>query len=75
MKSSDRIESPSRSGSFILHITWQEFWSNLPQNRMQPSPTPLMVHLKFDQDWPTGFRDIQVQKGEIFVTQGQVTPK
>ena len=34
-----------------------------------------MLHIKFDQDWPTGFRDIQVQKCEIFVTQGQVTPK
>ena len=35
----------------------------------------MMLHIKFDQDWPTGFRDIQVQMGEIFVTQGQVTPK
>ena len=38
-------------------------------------PTPMMLYIKFDQDWPTGFRDIQVQKCEIFVTQGQVTPK
>ena len=45
---------------------------------MQPFPTPMimmMLHIKFDQDWPTGFRDIQVHKCEIFVTQGQVTPK
>ena len=35
----------------------------------------MMLHIKFDQDWPTGFRDIQVQKCEIFFTQGQVTPK
>ena len=35
----------------------------------------MMLHIKFDQDWPTGFRDIQAQKCEIFVTQGQVTPK
>ena len=34
-----------------------------------------MLHIKFDQDWPTGFRDIQVQKCEIFIIQGQVTPK
>ena len=34
-----------------------------------------MLHVKFDQDWPTGFRDVQVQKCEIFDTQGQVTPK
>ena len=33
------------------------------------------AHIKLDQDWPTGFRDIKVQKCEIFVTQGQVTPK
>ena len=38
-------------------------------------PTPMMLHLKFDQDWPTGFRDIKVQKCEFFITQGQVTPK
>ena len=38
-------------------------------------PTPVMLHIKFDQDWPTGFRDIQVQKCEIFVIQGQVTAK
>ena len=29
---------------------------------MQLSLTPMMLHIKFDQDWPTGFRDIQVQK-------------
>ena len=39
------------------------------------SPTPMMLHIKFDQDRPTGFRDIQVQKCKMFVTQGQVTPK
>ena len=35
------------------------------------SPTPMMPHIKIDQDWPS----IQVQKCEIFVTQGQVAPK
>ena len=39
------------------------------------SPTPVMLHIKFDQDWPTGLRDIQVRKCKFFVTQGQVTPK
>ena len=34
-----------------------------------------MLHIKFDQDWPTGLRDIQVQKYKIFITQEQVTPK
>ena len=34
-----------------------------------------MLHIKLGQDWPTGFRDIKIQKCEIFVTQGQVTPK
>ena len=29
---------------------------------MQPFPHPVMQHIKFDQDWPTGFRDIQVWK-------------
>ena len=39
-----------------------------------PHP-PVMLHTRFDQNWPTGFRDIQVQKCKIFVIQGQVTPK
>ena len=39
------------------------------------SPPPVMLHIRFDQDWPTGFRDIQVQKCKIFVIQGRVTPK
>ena len=39
------------------------------------SYSPVMLHIKLDQDRPTGFRDIQVQMCEIFVTQGQVTPK
>ena len=39
------------------------------------SPPPVMLHVRFDQDWPTGFRDIQVRKCKIFVIQGQVTPK
>ena len=39
------------------------------------SPPPVMLHIKFDQDRPTGLRDIQVQKCKIFLIQGQVTPK
>ena len=27
---------------------------------MRPLPTPVMLHIKFDQDWPTGSRDIQI---------------
>ena len=33
----------------------------------------MMLHIKFDQDWPTGFRDIQVQKYEIFAIQGRAS--
>ena len=36
---------------------------------------PVMLHIKFDQDWPTGLRDIQVRKSKMLVIQGQVTPK
>ena len=34
-----------------------------------------MLHIKFYQDLPTGFRDIQLRKCKIFVIQGQVTLK
>ena len=30
------------------------------------SPPPVMLHIKFDQDWPTGLRDIQVWKWKNF---------
>ena len=39
------------------------------------SPPPVMLHIKFDQDWPSGLRDIQLRKCKIFVIQGQVTLK
>ena len=39
------------------------------------SPPPVMLHIKFYQDWLTGLRDIQVRMCKIFVIQGQVTPK
>ena len=39
------------------------------------SPLLVMLHIKFDQDWPPCLRDIQVRKCKIFVIQGQVTPK
>ena len=42
---------------------------------MLPFPNPIDATHKFDQDWPTGLRDIQVRKYKIFVTQGQVAPK
>ena len=39
------------------------------------SPPLMMLHIKFDQDWPTGLRDINFRMCKIFVIQGQVTPK
>ena len=41
---------------------------------MRPFPTPSDATQKFDQDGPTGLRDIQVRKCKIVVIQGQVTP-
>ena len=35
-------------------------------------PTPMVLHIKFDQDWPTGFRDIQVQNCKM---SGLIQPK
>ena len=53
----------------------QSFNLICPKTLSSLSPTPMMLHIKFDKNWPTGLRDIQVQKCEIFVTQGQVIPK
>ena len=35
---------------------------------------PVMLHIKFDKDWPTDPRDIQVRKCKPFVIQEQVIP-
>ena len=39
------------------------------------SPPPVMLDIKFDRDWPTALRDIQIRKFKIFVIQEQVAPK
>ena len=44
-----------------------------PQTLCSFSPTQL--NIQFDQDWPIGFRAIQVLKCKIFVIQGHLTPK
>ena len=38
----------------------QSFDPICPKTLCSLSPTPVMLHIKFDQDWPTGFRDIQI---------------
>ena len=40
----------------------QSFDPICPKTLCRLSPTLVMVHIKFDQDWPTGFRVIQVLK-------------
>ena len=74
----EKVETPfpplKVNGGILL--PWPpEFWCNLPQNIMHPFPAPVMLHIKFDQYWPTGLRDIQVRKCKMFVMQGEVTPK
>ena len=39
----------------------QSFDQICPKSLCSLSPTPMMLHIKFDQGWPTGFRDVQVQ--------------
>ena len=61
-------------GAFCSHGN-QSFDSICPKTLCSHSSIPVMLHIKFDQDWPTGLRDIQVRKCNIFVIQGQVTSK
>ena len=62
------------NGGFLL--PWiPEFWSFCLKTLCSLSPSQVMLQIKFDQDWPTGLRDIKVRKCNIFVIQGQVTPK
>ena len=48
-------------GAFCCHRN-QSFNPVCPKILCSLSTTPVMLHIKFDQDWPTGFRDIQVWK-------------
>ena len=48
-------------GAFYCHGN-QSFDPICPKTLCSLSPTPVMLHIKFDQDWPNGFRDIQVWK-------------
>ena len=55
-------------GAFCCHGN-QSFDPICPKTLCSLSSTPMMLHIKFDQDKLTGFRGIQVQKCEIFITQ------
>ena len=46
-------------GDFWCHGN-QSFDPICPKTFCSLSPNPVMPHIKFDQDWPTRFRDIQV---------------
>ena len=61
-------------GAFCCHVH-QTFDPICLKTLCSLSSPPVMLHIKFDQDWLTGLRDIQVRKCKIFVIQGQVTPK
>ena len=45
-------------GAFCCHEN-QSFDQICPKTLCNLSPTLMMLHIKFDQDWPTGLRDIQ----------------
>ena len=46
-------------GAFCCHGN-QSFDPICPKTLCSLFPTIMMLHIKFDQDWPTGLRDIQV---------------
>ena len=53
------------TGAFCCHGN-QSFDPICQETLCSLSPTPMMLHIKFDQDKLTGFRSFQVQKCEIF---------
>ena len=46
-------------GAFCCHGN-QSFYPTCPETLCNLSPTLMMLHIEFDQHWPTGRRDIQV---------------
>ena len=58
-------------GAFCCHGN-QSFDPICHKTLCSLSPTPVMLHIKFDQDRPTGFRDIQVQKCKCSSLKGKL---
>ena len=68
-------------GAFCWHGN-QNFDPICPKTLSSLSLTPMMLHIKYDQNWPTGFRDIQVQmrnfrhsRASISKMSGLIRPK
>ena len=59
-------------GAFCCHRN-QSFDPICPETLCSLSPIPVMLHIKFNQDWPTGFRDIKVWKSGRWRTDGRTT--
>ena len=56
-----RFSHCNSMGAFCCHGN-QSFDLICPKTLCSLSPTPVMLHIKFDVGWPAGFRDIQVWK-------------
>ena len=70
----EKVATYKSIGTFCCH-GHQSFDPICLKTLCSLSPAPVMLHIKFDKDWPAGLRNIQVRKCKIFVIQGQVTPK
>ena len=79
----NQIRKPRKGGHHFPHYSRSELsvametsvLSNLSLYRKQPFLYPndtMILHIKFDKDWPVGFRDMLVQRCEIVVLQGQL---
>ena len=61
----DTSFSPYKSmDAFCCHGN-QSFDPICPKTLCSLSPTLMMLHIKFDQDWPTGLRDIHLNYDRI----------
>ena len=56
-----RFSHNKSMGAFCCHGN-QSFDLICPKTLCSLSPTPVILHIKFDLGWPAGFRDIQVLK-------------
>ena len=56
-------------GAFCCHGN-QGFDPICPKTLCSLSPTLMMLHITFDQDWPTGLRDIQVSSEKLWHNDG-----
>ena len=59
-KNREKVETLFFQWALSVAMETRVLIQSVPKPYAAFRPTIMMLHIKFDQDWPTGLRDIQV---------------